>query len=55
MKYNKQLLCFVLLFWVTMPAMAEGEKEELNISHIVMEHIKDSYEWHVTDIGRNPL
>ena len=52
MKYIKQLLCFVLLFWVTMPAMAEGEKEELNISHIVMEHIKDSYEWHVTDIGQ---
>ncbi len=55
MKYIKQLLCFVLLFWVTMPAMAEGEKEKLNISHIVMEHIKDSYEWHVTDIGQKSI
>ncbi len=55
MKYIKQLLCIALLFWTTMPAMAEEEKGDLNISHIVMEHIKDSYEWHVTDIGQKSI
>ena len=55
MKYIKQLLCFVLLIWAVTPALAEGEKEELNISHIVMEHIKDSYEWHITDIGQKSI
>ena len=52
MKYIKNLLCFALLLWVAVPAMAaEKEGESLDISHIVLEHIKDSYEWHVTDIG----
>ncbi len=55
MKYFKQLLCFVLLLWMAAPAWAEEEKGKLDISHIVLEHIKDSYEWHVTDIGEKPV
>ena len=50
MKYFKLLLCFVGLLSLTTPVMAE-EEGKLDISHIVLEHIKDSYEWHVTDIG----
>ena len=50
MKYVKLLLCIVGLLTVTSPALAE-EEGKLDISHIVLEHIKDSYEWHVTDIG----
>ena len=52
MKYFRQMLCLVLLLWTAAPALAEeGKEEKLDISHIVLEHIKDSYEWHVTDIG----
>ena len=32
-----------------------GEESKLDISHIVLEHIQDSYEWHVTDIGGKPI
>ena len=53
MKYIKKLLCFALLLWLAAPAMAaEKEGESLDISHIVLEHIKDSYEWHITDVAR---
>ena len=55
MKYIKQLLCLVVLMWTTAPVVAAEKGEELNISHIVLEHIKDSYEWHVTDIGEKPV
>ena len=52
MKYFRQMLCLVLLLWTSTPTWAaEGEEGKLDISHIVLEHIKDSYEWHVTDIG----
>ena len=54
MKYIKLLLGIAMLLWVAAPTMAE-EKGELNISHVVLEHIKDAYEWHVTDIGGKPL
>ena len=50
MKYVKLLLCLIGLLSFSAPAMAE-EEGKLDISHIVLEHIKDSYEWHVTDIG----
>ena len=56
MKYIKKLLCFALLLWLAAPAMAaEKEGESLDISHIVLEHIKDSYEWHITDVGDKPV
>ncbi len=55
MKYIKQLLCLVVLMWTTAPVVAADKGEELNISHIVLEHIKDSYEWHVTNIGEKPV
>ena len=50
MKYVKLLLCIIGLLSFSASAMAE-EEGKLDISHIVLEHIKDSYEWHVTDIG----
>lgn len=37
---------------LAMPALAEQKQGEgLNTSQIVVGHIKDSYDWHVTDIG----
>ena len=56
MKYIKHLLCFALLLWSAVPVMAaEEEGENLDISKIVLEHIKDSYEWHVTDFKGKPI
>ena len=50
------MLALVMLLWMAMPAQAaEAEEGKLDISHIVLEHIKDSYEWHVTDIGDKPI
>ncbi len=56
MKYIKQLICFVTVLLLSVPAMADDkDASKLDISHIVLEHIKDSYEWHVTDIGDKSL
>ena len=31
------------------------EQEELNVTEIVLGHIGDSYEWHITDIGEKEI
>ena len=39
-----------MVMLLPMPAMAEeagGEGEALNIPEIVLEHLADSYEWHI--------
>ncbi|MGI6224135.1 MAG: F0F1 ATP synthase subunit A [Prevotella sp.] len=52
MKYLKHLLCMALLMLLALPmSAAEEESGEIDPSAIVLGHIKDSYEWHVTDIG----
>ena len=55
MKYFKQLLALVLVVTVLVPARAaanEGTKEgPLDVTELIIEHISDSYDWHVTDIG----
>ena len=51
MKRIKSILLFTLLLFGMMPAMAnDGEQKEegLNIPEIVLEHLADAYEWHVT-------
>ena len=56
MKYIRHLLGLALMMWMAIPAFAQHEEEgKLDISHIVLEHIKDSHDWHVTDIGGRPL
>lgn len=55
MKYFKQMLGMLLLALVFMPAQAAAntgkEHGPLDVTELIMEHIQDSYEWHVTDIG----
>ena len=52
MKHFKQLLCMALLFLLALPLGAtEGKSGDFDPSSIVLGHIKDSYDWHVTDIG----
>ena len=58
MKYIKHLICLAFVLLAVAPAMAADEENKeggLNISHIVLEHIKDSYEWHVTDFNGKPV
>lgn len=48
----KQLLCaLILTILAVAPTFAEGKGGELNVKDVVLEHIGDSHEWHVTSIG----
>lgn len=50
MTYLIRLLCVTaFLFQVVVPVSAVGK--DADIKEVVLEHIKDSYDWHVTDIG----
>ena len=44
----KKLLCMALMLLATMPAM---KAEDFSAKEVVLEHIKDSHDWHVTDLG----
>lgn len=54
--FNQHIL--YLFFFLLLPCGIQAAKEghdDLNISHIVLSHIKDSYEWHITDINDHPI
>ena len=52
MKHLKQLLCMALLMLLALPLSAADQKSgDFDPSSIVLGHIKDSYDWHVTNIG----
>lgn len=52
MRYLNHIICMLMAFFLAVPAMAADEEGgKLNTSQIVVGHIKDSYEWHVTNIG----
>ncbi len=54
MKFVKHIVCLLMLMVTSLAASAAETNEKsqsLNVSEIVLEHIKDSYDWHVTDIG----
>jgi F-type H+-transporting ATPase subunit a len=56
MKYIKHLLLIFLMILTVVPvSAADGEKKGIDVGSIVFGHIKDSYEWHVTDIGQTKL
>jgi len=44
----KRLLCMALLLLALVPAM---KAEDFSAKEVVLEHIKDSHDWHVTDLG----
>ena len=48
MNNMKRLLCMALLLLTIVPAM---KAEDFSAKEVVLEHIKDSHEWHVTDYG----
>jgi F-type H+-transporting ATPase subunit a len=58
MKYIKQLLCISLLLLMAIPVLSADKTEEgggFDAKTVVMGHIKDSYNWHITDIGSKPI
>lgn len=58
MRHIKYILLLLLVF---MPALASSANEKadeeggLNISEIVLEHLSDSYEWHIATYGDNHI
>ena len=57
MKYLKHLLCTVLMLFLLVPGAAASESKGggVDLQGILWGHIKDSYEWHVTNIGDKPV
>ena len=57
MKYLKHLLCMVLMLFLLVPGAAASESKGggVDLQGILWGHIKDSYEWHVTNIGDKPV
>lgn len=52
MRHFNHIICCILAVLLAMPAFAaQKQAEGLNTSQIVVGHIKDSYDWHITDIG----
>ncbi len=54
MKYIKQLFFLLMMLLLLAPAQVSA-KEQIDVKNILWGHIKDSYEWHVTTIGDEPI
>jgi len=55
MSYLRRLLCILCVLVTASPLMAEEEKGKFNAMEVVLEHIKDSYDWHITGEGENAV
>ncbi len=60
-----RLLIFALTFFIASAGLAQDHgdtdtlshetKEELNVGEFILEHVSDSYEWHITKIGNTEI
>jgi len=65
MKRFKKILFFLILAFFaagtsvsaneTVKATSEQKREELNVREFILEHISDSYVWHITKIGEHEI
>lgn len=56
MKYIHLIVCTLMCLVLFLPVNAENKDGgKLNTSEVVVGHIKDSYEWHITDISGKPV
>lgn len=55
MNQLRRLLCAFFVIIAAIPMAAQENGGDPNIKEVVLEHIKDSYGWHVTDIGGKSL
>ncbi len=53
MKYIKQFFFMMLLLFTVSPVLARDmdKKANVDVKEILWGHIKDSYDWHITDLG----
>lgn len=49
MQWNYKILCLIAL--LSLPFSAEAEQHETDVIGVVMGHIGDSYEWHITKVS----
>ena len=54
MKYIANILLVIALFCFALPISAE-EGEKINATSIVLGHVKDSHEWHITGEGEDAV
>lgn len=55
MNHLIRLLCVMALMLQAFAAPVKAAGKDADIKEVVLEHIKDSYDWHITDIGDEPL
>ena len=55
MNHIKRLLGILMVMLAVLPTFANGKGGDPSIKDVVLEHIKDSYDWHITNIGDKPL
>lgn len=55
MKHIKQLLLLLIVWLCSTPTLQAAEKADWSFQEVLWGHIKDSYEWHITDIGHTKL
>src|SRR3712207_580756 len=57
MKYFRELLCALHFAFLPLPtvSVAHEKGNGLDLQSVLWGHIKDSYEWHVTNIGDTPV
>lgn len=58
MKQIRQILCLVMLVFIIAPISASehtDDKKGLDLQGVLFGHIKDAYEWHITDINGHPI
>ena len=54
------IIAMILTGWILLPSAgfatsSEEGKEEINVQHIIFEHMLDSYEWHITKFGEKDV
>ncbi|MEF2620974.1 MAG: F0F1 ATP synthase subunit A [Xylanibacter rarus] len=58
MRQIRQILCLVMLVFMIAPISASehtDDKKGLDLQGVLFGHIKDAYEWHITDINGHPI
>nr|WP_308571338.1 F0F1 ATP synthase subunit A [uncultured Prevotella sp.] len=54
-KTKLKQLFFIVLMLLTVAPVAVSAKQQIDVKNILWGHIKDSYDWHVTQIGKTPV
>jgi len=55
MKFILRYTFLVIFFFSGFQAYPEETKEDLNVTDLILEHLADSYEWHIATLGHTHL